>query len=105
MADRDLQAVFATLQADEDPGPAILCVGGCVRDALMGRPVVDVDLATIHPPDITLTRLKAAGIATLEIGIEHGTVVARFGHKLFQITTLRVDVETDGRHAQVAPFI
>jgi poly(A) polymerase len=102
MADRDLQAVFAALQADDDPDPAILCVGGCVRDALMGRPVVDVDLATVHSPDITLTRLKAAGIATLEIGIEHGTVVARFGHKLFQITTLRVDVETDGRHAQVA---
>tara|TARA_R110002110_G_scaffold376568_2_gene586799 strand:- start:307427 stop:308686 length:1260 start_codon:yes stop_codon:yes gene_type:complete len=102
MADRDLHAVFAALQADGDPDPAILCVGGCVRDALMDRPVVDIDLATIHPPDITLARLKAADIAVLEIGIEHGTVVARFGHKLFQITTLRVDVETDGRHAQVA---
>lgn len=102
MADRDLHAVFAALQGAGDPVPAVLCVGGCVRDALMGRPVVDVDLATIHPPDITLARLKAAGIDVLEIGIEHGTVVARFGHKLFQITTLRVDVETDGRHAKVA---
>lgn len=102
MADRDLHAVFAALQGADDPVPALLCVGGCVRDALMDRPVVDVDLATIHPPDITLARLKAAGIAVLEIGIEHGTVVARFGHKLFQITTLRVDVETDGRHARVA---
>ncbi len=102
MADPDLQAVFAALQAPGDPVPALLCVGGCVRDVLMDRPVVDVDLATIHPPDITLARLEAAGIAVLEIGIEHGTVVARFGHKLFQITTLRVDVETDGRHATVA---
>lgn len=102
MADRDLHAVFAALQGDDDPDPAVLCVGGCVRDALMDRAVVDVDLATIHPPDITLARLKAAGITVLEIGIEHGTIVARFGHKLFQITTLRVDVETDGRHAQVA---
>lgn len=102
MADRDLHAVFAALQGAGDPVPAILCVGGCVRDALMDRPVVDVDLATVHPPDVTLARLTAAGIAVLEIGIEHGTVVARFGHKLFQITTLRVDVETYGRHARVA---
>ena len=102
MADPDLQAVFAALQGDGDPVPSVLCVGGCVRDVLMDRPVVDVDLATIHPPDITMARLAAAGIDVLEIGIEHGTVVARFGHKLFQITTLRVDVETDGRHAQVA---
>ncbi len=102
MVDRDLQAVFAVLQAEGDPVPAILCVGGCVRDVLMDRPVVDVDLATIHPPDVTLARLKAADIDVLEIGIEHGTVVARFGGKLFQITTLRVDVETDGRHATVA---
>lgn len=102
MADPDLRAVFAALQTGEDPVPAVLCVGGCVRDALMDRPVVDVDLATIHPPDITRARLEGAGIDVLEIGIEHGTVVARFGHKLFQVTTLRVDVETDGRHAQVA---
>ena len=102
MADRDLHAVFAALQGAGDPDPALLCVGGCVRDALMDRPIVDVDLATVHPPDITLARLEAAGITVLEIGIEHGTVVARFGHKLFQITTLRVDVETDGRHARVA---
>ena len=102
MADHDLQAVVVALQGEGDPVPSVLCVGGCVRDALMDRPVVDVDLATIHPPDITQARLKAAGIDVLEIGIEHGTVVARFGHKLFQITTLRVDVETDGRHARVA---
>lgn len=102
MADPDLRAVFAALQAAGDPAPALLCVGGCVRDALMGRPVVDVDLATIHPPDVTLARLAAAGIDVLKIGIEHGTVVARFGQKMFQITTLRVDVETDGRHATVA---
>jgi poly(A) polymerase len=102
MADRDLLAVFAVLQGAGDPVPALLCVGGCVRDAVMDRPVADVDLATIHPPDIVIARLAVAGIAVLEIGIEHGTVVAHFGHKLFQITTLRVDVETDGRHAQVA---
>ena len=102
MADRDLRAIFAALQASGDPEPALLCVGGCGRDALMDRPVVDVDLATVHPPHIVTARLAAAGINLLQIGIAHGTVVARFGRKLFQITTLRVDVETDGRHATVA---
>ena len=102
MADRDLRAVFAALQVDGDPAPAVLCVGGCVRDALMDRPVVDVDLATVHPPETVKARLAEAGIQTLDIGIDHGTVVASFETKQFQITTLRVDVETDGRHATVA---
>jgi len=102
MTDGDLGAVFAALQATGDPVPAVLSVGGCVRDALMGRPVVDVDLATVHPPDTVKARLAEAGIATLDIGIDHGTVVANFGAKQFQITTLRRDVETDGRRATVA---
>lgn len=102
MADRDLRSVFAALQTPGDPAPALMCVGGCVRDALMGRRVVDVDLATVHLPETTKARLADAGIDTLDIGIAHGTVVARFGHKLFQITTLRADVETDGRRATVA---
>ncbi|MBN43447.1 MAG: tRNA nucleotidyltransferase [Alphaproteobacteria bacterium] len=102
MTDRDLHAVFAVLQGSGDPATAVLCVGGCVRDALMGRAVVDVDLATVHPPDIVMARLAAAEIDVLKIGIEHGTVVARFGKKLFQITSLRVDEETDGRHATVS---
>lgn len=102
MSDPDVGAVFAALQDAGDPEPAVLFVGGCVRDALMDRPVGDVDVASVHPPDIALARLRAAGIDVLEIGIEHGTVVAHFGHKMFQVTTLRVDVETFGRHAKVA---
>jgi tRNA nucleotidyltransferase/poly(A) polymerase len=102
MSDPDAASVFAALQDEQDPRPAVLFVGGCVRDALMRRAVGDLDMATIHPPDIVMARLQAAGIDFLEIGIEHGTVVARFGAKQFQITTLRVDVETDGRHATVA---
>lgn len=102
MTDGDLGAVFAALQATGDPVPAVLSVGGCVRDALMGWPVVDIDLATVHPPETVKARLAEAGIATLDIGIDHGTVVANFGAKQCQITTLRRDVETDGRHATVA---
>jgi poly(A) polymerase len=77
-------------------------VGGCVRDAWLGRPVKDIDLATPDPPDIVMQRLQRAGIRAIPTGIEHGTVTAVIGARHFEITTLRHDVETFGRHARVA---
>lgn len=77
-------------------------VGGCVRDHLMGRTSLDVDIATALPPDESLRRLKAANVRAKPIGIEYGTVVALTSTGQFEITTLRRDVETDGRHAKVA---
>ncbi|MEK9671194.1 MAG: CCA tRNA nucleotidyltransferase [Rhodospirillaceae bacterium] len=77
-------------------------VGGCVRDVLAKRPVSDVDLATPLPPDKVMAILQAAGIKTVPTGIDHGTVTAVVDGKAFQITTLRRDVSTDGRHAEVA---
>jgi len=77
-------------------------VGGCVRDYLCGRQNLDVDLATVHVPEETLRLLKEARIRVEPIGIEHGTVMAITASGSFEITTLRRDVETDGRHAVVA---
>ncbi len=77
-------------------------VGGCVRDHLLGRSSLDVDIATDHPPEESLKLLRDARIRVEPIGIEHGTVVAITDSGQFQITTLRQDVETDGRHAVVA---
>ena len=77
-------------------------VGGAVRNALMGVAIGDVDLATEHLPDETITLLKAAGFKAIPTGIEHGTVMAVKDGRSFEITTLRADVETDGRHAKVA---
>jgi poly(A) polymerase len=77
-------------------------VGGAVRNALLGAPVVDIDIAVPIPPDETLARLKAKGIRTIETGLDHGTVTALAGTHAFEITSLRRDVETDGRHAKVA---
>ncbi len=94
-------AVFAALQ-DAGAEPQVLFVGGCVRNALLGVAVKDADLATIHHPDETSRRLMAAGIKVVPTGIEHGTVTAVVNGKPFEITTLRRDVETDGRHAVVA---
>jgi poly(A) polymerase len=102
MTDADTRAVMGALAAPDLEGPAALFVGGCVRDTLIGRDVVDIDIATAHPPDEVVRRLEAAGIGYHTIGIDHGTVAARGEGRLLEITTLRVDVETHGRHATVA---
>jgi poly(A) polymerase len=83
-------------------GTEIRFVGGCVRDALLGRKVVDIDLATPDPPEAVMRKLAAAGLRGLPTGIAHGTVTALAGARRFEVTTLRHDVETDGRHARVA---
>jgi len=77
-------------------------VGGAVRDALLGGAVVDIDIAVPMPPAETLARLRAQGIKVVETGLDHGTVTAIAGRHAFEITSLRRDVETDGRHAKVA---
>ncbi len=83
-------------------GAEVRFVGGCVRDALAGRPVKDVDIATHLAPEEVVRMLEEAGLKAVPTGIEHGTVTAVSGGKPFEITTLREDVETYGRHAKVA---
>jgi poly(A) polymerase len=77
-------------------------VGGAIRNTLLGKPVADIDIATPLTPDKVGTLLAAAGIAFVPTGIEHGTVTAIVEGKPFEVTTLRRDVTTDGRHAVVA---
>jgi poly(A) polymerase len=76
-------------------------VGGCVRDTLLALPVSDVDLATRLPPQDVLDRLKAAAIKAVPTGLAHGTVTAVIAGKPVEVTTLRRDVATDGRHATI----
>jgi poly(A) polymerase len=96
----------ALLKALGNAGIAARFVGGCVRDALLGRPIADVDLATPARPEEVIAALDKARIKAVPTGIEHGTVTAVFNSptppRHFEITTLRRDVETDGRHARVA---
>ena len=82
--------------------PRARVVGGGVRDTLAGREVADVDLATPDPPDDVIAALRAAGLKSAPTGLKHGTVTAISNHRGFEVTTLRRDVETDGRHAEVA---
>ena len=82
--------------------PEARVVGGAVRDALAGRAVVDIDLATSRPPADAMAALRQAGVKVVPTGLGHGTVTAVVDGRGFEITTLRRDVETDGRHAVVA---
>lgn len=95
------QAVIAALAAAGGPDCARF-VGGCVRDALLKRPIGDIDIATTLHPDAVTAALVAAGLKAVPTGIEHGTVTGISAGKPFEITTLRRDVETDGRRAVVA---
>jgi poly(A) polymerase len=97
MKDRDVVRVVGALGEQ-----AARFVGGAVRDALLGRTVTDIDIATPLPPDAVIERLGNAGIATVPTGLAHGTVTAALPGRAIEITTLRRDVETDGRHARVA---
>jgi len=98
MTASETQAIIAALSAD---GATVQFVGGCVRDALAGRPVKDVDIATADPPDRVLELLAVAGVKAIPTGIDHGTVTAVIPPAHFEITTLRIDTETDGRRARV----
>lgn len=77
-------------------------IGGCVRDAILKRPVKDIDIATPEPPERVIKILEDARIRVIPTGLSHGTVTAVINHMHFEITTLRIDVETDGRRARVA---
>jgi poly(A) polymerase len=76
-------------------------VGGAVRNALLGRPVTEVDCATTMLPEAIIQRAKDAGFKAVPTGIEHGTITVIVDGEPFEITTLREDVETDGRYAVV----
>ncbi len=97
----DLQRIFDVLDGRAGRTRA---VGGIVRDTLLGRtrPDNDVDLATELLPDEVMRRAGAAGISAYPTGIEHGTVTLRLAEVVAEVTTLRQDIETDGRHAVVA---
>ena len=93
----DLAALVDALGADN-----VRWVGGAVRDTLLGKPVSDVDAATVHRPEAVIELLGKAGIRAIPTGIDHGTVTAVLPGGPVEITTLRRDVSTDGRRATVS---
>ncbi len=95
---KPLQALFKALNRD---GGEARVVGGAVRNTLLGTKVSDVDLATTHLPEETVRLATEAGFKPVPTGIEHGTVTVVVQGHPFEVTTLRQDVETNGRHAKV----
>ena len=96
----EMQAIFSLLDGEALRTRA---VGGIVRDTLLGiaREASDIDLATEIGPREVMARAQKQGIAAYPTGIEHGTVTLRLNGLVCEVTTLREDVETDGRHAVV----
>ena len=91
LADASLQSILAILSAD---GEEARIVGGPVRNALLGLPVTDIDIATTCRPDETIRRIEAAGLKAVPTGVEHGTVTVVAEGRPFEVTTLREDIET-----------
>ncbi|MDA1132868.1 MAG: CCA tRNA nucleotidyltransferase [Proteobacteria bacterium] len=99
MQSREVRLVVGALTAKRQ---TVRFVGGCVRDSVVQREFREVDIATPDDPGTVSDLLAAAGLKAIPTGIAHGTVSAISGGRTFEITTLRVDTETTGRHATVA---
>jgi tRNA nucleotidyltransferase/poly(A) polymerase len=94
----ETQTVFRAL---ETAGAPTRLVGGTVRNALLGQPVRDIDMASVLTPDKVMEKAEAAGLKVVPTGIEHGTVTIVAHGRPVEVTTLRADVETDGRRATI----
>ncbi len=99
LQDPQLQALLAALSDGDDEARV---VGGAVRNMLMERPVTDIDIATTTLPQETIRRAEAIGLKTVPTGIDHGTVTVIADGRPYEVTTLRRDIATDGRHAVVS---
>ena len=97
---KEAQTIFSYLD-EIGKESKVRFVGGCVRKSLCGENIDDIDLATSLEPDEVKKRLIKKDVKVLDIGITHGTITAILNKKKFEITTLRKDVSTDGRHANV----
>lgn len=98
LADAHLQTLIGVLS---DGGEEARVAGGAVRNALLGEAVSDIDIATTTTPDETTRRVEAAGFKAVPTGAEHGTITVVASGRPFEVTTLRADIETDGRRARV----
>jgi tRNA nucleotidyltransferase/poly(A) polymerase len=99
MRDPDLILVLDTLNHDDIN---TRMVGGCIRNYYLGKNIYDIDIACKFTPEKSSDLLVKKGIRVIPTGIKHGTITAHINGRNFEITTLRQDVKTDGRHAEIA---
>lgn len=97
----DADELLSILNRDGQGEHHALLVGGCVRNALLNYGCTDIDIATTVKPEGVIQKLESKNIKVVQTGVNHGTVTAVINNKPYEITTLRKDVLTDGRHAKV----
>lgn len=98
LRDQALVRVLSLLDCD---GEEARVVGGALRNALLGRPVLECDIATTATPETVMARAEAARLRAIGTGLAHGTVTLVVNGTPFEVTSLREDIETDGRHSKV----
>ena len=101
LTQRGTQSVLTML---EEAGHQAYAVGGCVRNAVLGEPVGDVDISTSARPEQVIDLANAAGLKPVPTGIDHGTITVVVDGEGYEVTSFRADVETDGRRAVVRFF-
>ncbi len=99
---KDIKLLFKNLEKGETKGKEVaMFVGGCVRNHLQSKKIEDIDIATIFTPDEVKKKLQHSKFKIIDTGIEHGSVTVVLENKKFELTTLRKDIRTDGRHAEI----
>ena len=99
---KDIKLLFKNLEKDETKGKEVaMFVGGCVRNHLQSKKIEDIDIATILTPDEVKKKLEHSKFKIIDTGVEHGSVTVVIENKKFELTTLRKDIRTDGRHAEI----
>jgi len=100
---KEIKFIFNILEKNEPKDKKIaMFVGGCVRKHLLNEEIDDIDIATVLSTDTIKEKFKNLNVKIIDSGIKHGTITLLLNKKKFEITTLRKDVKTDGRHAEVA---
>ena len=100
---KDIKNLFKILEKDKPKNTQVaMFVGGCVRKFLNNETIDDIDIATIFSPEEVKEKFKNSNFKIIDTGIEHGSITAIINSNKFEITTLRQDIKTDGRHAEVS---
>ena len=100
---KDIKKLFSIIEKDKKTDAQVaMFVGGCVRKFLEDEDIDDIDIASIFSPEELKEKFKDSEFKIIETGIKHGSVTVVLNTSKFEITTLRQDVETDGRHAEVS---
>ena len=99
---KDIKLLFKSLEHGEIKGKEVaMFVGGCVRNHLQSKKIEDIDIATVFTPSELKKKLQNSKFKIIDTGLEHGSVTVLSDNKKFEFTTLRKDIKTDGRHAEI----